>query len=199
MFLKKGINKAKKVIYRRLKNLQSLVSKGYNQNQMSRAPSFSTNPSNNTTKTQQVDNSKRDMSEESCIRRNEVVKAKKSNRVLRSTSKDLNVCHRLFTSNGEKSVRIATKEERVKEENKIGKERGCLIAEKMKELEMADVYNKDHVMDIEEALHYFSLITCPVYQDIVDRFFMEIYSEFLLPQPSASIHNSMRKLHSMRL
>lgn len=179
------------MICRRLKNLQSLVSKGYNQHQMSRAPI----PSNNTTKLQQADN----MSEESCIHHNEVVKAKKSNRVTGSTSKDLNACHKLFTSNGEKSVGIATKEERVKEDNKIGKERRCLIAEKMKELEMADVYNKDHVMDIEEALHYYSLISCPVYQEIVDRFFMEIYSEFLLPQPSASIHNSMRRLHSVRL
>lgn len=125
---------------------------------MCRAPSFNAIPSDHATKMQQVDN--RDMSEESCIRHNEVVKAEKSNRVMRSTSK---------------SVGITTKEERVKEENKIGKERGCLLAEKMKELEMAEVFNKDHVMDIEEALHYYSLITCPVYQDIVDRFFMDMY------------------------
>ncbi|KAL8113846.1 hypothetical protein AgCh_020944 [Apium graveolens] len=192
MFVKKSIYKAKNVICRRLKNLQSLISKGYDQNQ-------NQIPGNNNTKTQQVDKFKRDMSEESCIRCNEVVKAKESNRVTRSTSKDLNVRDRLFTSNEEKSVGITTKEERVKEDNNIEKERGCLIAEKMKEVETLDIYSKDHVTDIEEALHYYSLITCPVYKDIVDRFFMDMYSEFLLAEPSASIHNSTRRLHSMRL
>ncbi|KAK1376015.1 hypothetical protein POM88_032208 [Heracleum sosnowskyi] len=164
MLVKKSIHKVKNVIHKRLKNLRSFVSKGYNQNQMSRVPSFSTIPSNNTTNMQQVDNFNRDMSEESCIRRNEVVKAKKSNSVTRSTAKDLN------------GMSNSRKDERTR-----------------------DVYNKDHVMDIEEALHYYSLITCPVYQDIVDRFFMDIYSEFLLPHPSASIHNSTRRLHSTML
>lgn len=40
---------------------------------------------------------------------------------------------------------------RVKEEKKIAKRRGCISAEKIKELEMVDAYDDDHIIDIEEA------------------------------------------------
>lgn len=197
--LKRSIRKVKIVFHRRLLNIKSLVSKRYNQ--LSRAPSFKSMPSSNNRKVQQVDSLYRDVSEESETDHDEVlVEAKKSNSVTMTIPKDWNVSNRSLRSNADKSVGKSTTEEvRVKEEKKNAKERGCILAEKIKELEMVDAYDDDHIMDIEEALHHYSLLTCPAYQDIVDNFFMDMYSEFLLPEPSASINNSMRRLHSMRL
>ncbi|KAH7572291.1 hypothetical protein ACOSQ2_015628 [Xanthoceras sorbifolium] len=79
-------------------------------------------------------------------------------------------------------------------------ERSCLLAEKLRELEMMDMSNVDHLLDIEEVLHYYSRLTCPAYLEIVDRFFMEMYAEFLAPYSStASSHISSRpKLRSVR-
>ncbi|KAL8043183.1 hypothetical protein ABFX02_09G102200 [Erythranthe guttata] len=70
------------------------------------------------------------------------------------------------------------------------------LARKMKELDMMDVNDMDHVMDVEEVLHYYSRLTCPAYLEIVDNFFVDMYSEFHVPQPSRSVNNSMRKLGS---
>jgi hypothetical protein len=56
--------------------------------------------------------------------------------------------------------------------------RTCLVAQKLKELEMLDMSNVDHLLDIEEVLHYYSRLTCPAYLDIVDKFFMDMYAEF---------------------
>ncbi|KAL3532444.1 hypothetical protein ACH5RR_005965 [Cinchona calisaya] len=56
-------------------------------------------------------------------------------------------------------------------------ERRFLVAKKLKELEMLDNGNVEHVLDIEEVLHYYSRLTCPAYVDIVDKFFMDMYSE----------------------
>lgn len=56
--------------------------------------------------------------------------------------------------------------------------RASLVEERLKELEMMDVSNLEHVLDIEEVLHYYSRLTCPAYVDIVDQFFMDMYSEF---------------------
>lgn len=197
MVLKRSIHQVKNVFHRSLLNIKSLVSKRYNQ--LSRAPSFKSMPSSNKNrKMQQVDNLYRDISEESETDHDEVVEAKKSS-VTKSIPKDSNLSNRRsLRSNAEKSVGKTTREVRVKEEKKIGQRRGCILAEKIKELEMVDAYDDDHIMDIEEALQHYSLLTCPAYQDIVDNFFMNMYSEFLLPEPSASINNSMRRLHSMR-
>ncbi|KAE8699476.1 hypothetical protein F3Y22_tig00110578pilonHSYRG00175 [Hibiscus syriacus] len=73
------------------------------------------------------------------------------------------------------------------------------LAQKMKELEMMDVGDMEHVLDVEEALHYYSRLKSPVYLSIVDRFFMDMYSEFYLPQASASINRSKRRSGSIRL
>ncbi|KAK6914888.1 ATP-dependent helicase, C-terminal [Dillenia turbinata] len=69
-----------------------------------------------------------------------------------------------------------------------------LLSQKMKELEMMDVGNMDHVLDVEEALHYYSRLTCPVYLDIVDKFFLDMYSEFFISPPSLRINSSSRRL-----
>ncbi|KAI3714625.1 hypothetical protein L6452_21583 [Arctium lappa] len=52
----------------------------------------------------------------------------------------------------------------------------CLVTRKLKELEMMDRNNADLVLDIEEVLHYYSRLTCPAYRDIVEKFFVEVYS-----------------------
>ncbi|XP_068343035.1 uncharacterized protein [Pyrus communis] len=80
-----------------------------------------------------------------------------------------------------------------KESRAVG--RGCLVEQKLKELEMLDVSNVDHVLDIEEVLHYYSRLTCPAYLEIVEKFFMEMYSEFFSPAaatPARSVNSGLR-------
>ncbi|KAJ6348189.1 hypothetical protein OIU76_004627 [Salix suchowensis] len=89
-----------------------------------------------------------------------------------------------------------------KAEEKISKnmnESGYVLAQKMKKLEMMDVSNVEHVLDVEEALHYYSRLKSPVYQDLVDEFFTDMYTEFSVPQAAASINSSKRRIESNRL
>ncbi|CAL0322188.1 unnamed protein product [Lupinus luteus] len=74
--------------------------------------------------------------------------------------------------------------------------RFCIVEEKLRELKMLDMSNVDHVLDIEEILHYYSRLTCPIYLEIVDRFFMQMCSEFFGPVWYATPcnDNSMMKL-----
>ncbi|XVE54276.1 hypothetical protein DITRI_Ditri03aG0067800 [Diplodiscus trichospermus] len=76
--------------------------------------------------------------------------------------------------------------------------RSLSVAQKLKELEMMDVSNVDHVLDIEEVLHYYSRLTCPAYLDIVDKFFMDMYTEFSAPPASPKSVNSRPKFLSVR-
>nr|XP_043626062.1 uncharacterized protein LOC122597547 [Erigeron canadensis] len=52
----------------------------------------------------------------------------------------------------------------------------CLVTRKLKELETMEAANVDLVHDIEEVLHYYSRLTCPVYRDIMEKFFVQMYS-----------------------
>ncbi|KAK6153695.1 hypothetical protein DH2020_013334 [Rehmannia glutinosa] len=70
------------------------------------------------------------------------------------------------------------------------------LAQKMKEMEMIDEIDEDHVLDIEEVLHYYSLLSSPAYLEIVDKFLMDMCSEFNLSKPSSSVNSSMRELDS---
>ncbi|XP_057736283.1 uncharacterized protein LOC130951605 [Arachis stenosperma] len=68
--------------------------------------------------------------------------------------------------------------------NRNQKKKDCssfIVEEKLRELEMLDISNVEYVLDIEEVLHYYSRLTCPAYLQIVDSFFMQIYSEFFAP------------------
>lgn len=77
--------------------------------------------------------------------------------------------------------------------------RSWLLAQKLKELEMMDVSNVDHVLDIEEVRHYYSRLTCPAYLDIVEKFFMDMYTEFFGPPGTPRSVNSRKiRLPSMR-
>ncbi|CAA0839071.1 RAD3-like DNA-binding helicase protein [Striga hermonthica] len=83
------------------------------------------------------------------------------------------------------------------------------LARKMKDLEMMNPSDMDHVLDVEEVLHYYSRLKCPTYVEIVDKFFMDMHSEIHVPQPSrsgsmrrhgsTSAHGSMRSLHPIKL
>ncbi|KAK1360167.1 hypothetical protein POM88_044641 [Heracleum sosnowskyi] len=79
------------------------------------------------------------------------------------------------------------------------RERSYILAKKIRELEMLDAYNMDHVFDVHELLHHYSHLTCPVYLDIVDRFFVNMYPDLFLPQPSVHVKKPMRKLHTVKL
>lgn len=74
--------------------------------------------------------------------------------------------------------------------------RNCMVEQKLRELEMLDMSNVDYVLDIEEVLHYYSRLTCPAYLEIVDTFFVEMYSEFFAPSWPATPRsvNSRMKL-----
>ncbi|XP_061338587.1 uncharacterized protein LOC133285392 [Gastrolobium bilobum] len=91
------------------------------------------------------------------------------------------------------------KEKKNKGHSQIGKkeedmnESAHVLAQKMKELEMMDTGDVEHVLDVEEALHYYSRLTSPVYLDIVDKFFSDMHSEYYLPQSSVSIKRSKSK------
>ncbi|KAF7819820.1 hypothetical protein G2W53_025275 [Senna tora] len=81
--------------------------------------------------------------------------------------------------------------------------RVVVVEKKLRELEMLDKGNVDHVMDIEEVLHYYSRLTCPAYLDIVDKFFMELYSEFFAQPPAnnaspASVKSRFKYRSAMR-
>jgi len=54
-----------------------------------------------------------------------------------------------------------------------------MMEKKLREMEMLEMSDVDYVLDIEEVLHYYSRLTCPMYLEIVDRFLMEMYSEFI--------------------
>ncbi|XP_076911264.1 uncharacterized protein LOC143569176 [Bidens hawaiensis] len=56
-------------------------------------------------------------------------------------------------------------------------EKKCLVTKRLKELEILDRNNVDHVLDIQKVIHFYSRITCPTYCEIVEKFFTEMYSE----------------------
>ncbi|XP_062087029.1 uncharacterized protein LOC133793757 [Humulus lupulus] len=70
------------------------------------------------------------------------------------------------------------------------KNKYCLVEEKLKELEMLDVSNVDHVLDIEEVLHYYSRLTCPAYLEIIDKFFVDMFAELFASSTPAHRPNS---------
>ncbi|KAK7389549.1 hypothetical protein VNO78_24690 [Psophocarpus tetragonolobus] len=74
-----------------------------------------------------------------------------------------------------------------------------VLAQKMKTMDMMDGGDLEHVLDIEEALHYYSRLKSPVYLDIVDKFFMDIQSELSVPQPCTSFKPSNKRLGPIRL
>lgn len=132
---------------------------------------------------------------------------KKSTKTMKEAMREDNAASESFTDNTSQSVLKREKGEskqgsyREREKGDVcGRGRHVLLAQKMKELEMMmNVNDVDHVMDIEEALYLYSRLTCPVYVDLLEKFFMDMYSEFFLPKPSLSVNNSMRRLGPVKL
>lgn len=121
---------------------------------------------------------------------------------------------KMFGSNSisrsqESAMEDALQESIYEESSKLRKKEGLssqnknkgahVLAQKMKELDMMDTGDLEHVLDIEEALHYYSRLKSGVYLDIVDKFFMDINSEFTVPQPSARFKHSKGKLGPIQL
>ncbi|CAI8601174.1 unnamed protein product [Vicia faba] len=84
-------------------------------------------------------------------------------------------------------------------QSQLKKNGAHVLAQKMKELDMMDSGDLEHVLDIEEALHYYSRLKSSIYLDIVDKFFTEINSEFIVPHPSISFKNSKERLAPIQL
>ncbi|KAJ0247843.1 hypothetical protein HA466_0162460 [Hirschfeldia incana] len=57
-----------------------------------------------------------------------------------------------------------------------------LVLRKLQEME--EIMNdEEHVLDVGEFLDCYSRLRCPAYLDVVEKFFMEVYSDFFRPQP----------------
>ncbi|KAK4283749.1 hypothetical protein QN277_000669 [Acacia crassicarpa] len=85
------------------------------------------------------------------------------------------------TDNGKRNVMISNKKGRHEDSDSDSIVRNSMIEKKLRELEKLDIGNVEYVLDIEEVLHYYSRLTCPAYLEIVDNFFMQMYSEFFAP------------------
>ncbi|CAA7028626.1 unnamed protein product [Microthlaspi erraticum] len=88
---------------------------------------------------------------------------------------------------------------KVSEPFEEAKRRGDMLAQKMKDLNMVDLRDEDHALDVREALRCYSSIRSPVYLDIVDNFFTDMYYEFSDPRTSSTVNGSRRKAGSFRL
>lgn len=78
-------------------------------------------------------------------------------------------------NNDEKKDSRLIADEEMSEKDVI--QRRCLVTEKLKDLEMIDSDNLDNVQDIEEVLHLYSRLTCPVYIEMFDKFVMDMYAD----------------------
>ncbi|KAI3455428.1 hypothetical protein Pfo_012091 [Paulownia fortunei] len=201
MFLKETLYRTKKFFHKTFRNLKSFILVGYQK--------LSTTPTANpifsggnkiNSKLQELDNFYRSFSKQwDSI---EVVKKKEGQLSPNVQTKEDEQYSKNSTSTADCSGLEDLKEERKasKYSGRKQKESSFMAAEalaqKMKDLEMMDVNDMDHVLDIEEVLHYYSRLNCPSYLEIVDKFFMDMYSEFHVPQPSRSVNSSMRKLGS---
>lgn len=203
MFFRKTIHKTKNFFQNTLQNLKSFLFGDYQKLPKAHPLIPFSISSTNNQKMQHLDNFYREFSEHWDSNSNKVVQKKKKNIMSMKEATGDNASNGNFVNYEMQNAVKNTQEERAREENNNLESylrststsgRGYVFVETMKELEIMDMNDVDHVLDIEEILHYYSRLTCPVYLDLVDTFFMDMYSEFILPQPSASINSSMRRL-----
>ncbi|KAG2298773.1 hypothetical protein Bca52824_035245 [Brassica carinata] len=71
-----------------------------------------------------------------------------------------------------------------------------MLVQKMKDLNMVDLRDVEHASDVQEARRCYSSIRSPVYLDIVEIFFTDMYYEF---SNSSNISGSRRKAGTLRL
>ncbi|CAI8594774.1 unnamed protein product [Vicia faba] len=173
MLLRSSITTTKKFFKTTLKNFKSFFSSGYQ-----KLPK-STSPYNHISYCE-TSNHVMDIDMDMNISNNNGNYTKLCNA---STSKEKNnqVKKREVFENKNNEKRLTLQGEKQKDSSFISKamkeRRFCMVEKKLRELEKLDISNVDYVMDIEEVLYYYSRLTSPTYLEIVDRFFMEMYSD----------------------
>lgn len=89
---------------------------------------------------------------------------------------------------------------RDRDETLFSKPKVELVHQKLKEMEkmMNDdiISDEEHVTDVREFLHCYSRLRYAAYLDVVEHFFMEVYSDFFIPQPLEHTRASVRPRHS---
>lgn len=125
----------------------------------------------------------------------------KMNMISKEPTMEASACNGSFMcfakqSSQKNTYEVTTEEKKNKGSSQEMNKGADIFAQKMKELGMMDPSDLEHVLDIEEALYYYSRLKCPIYLDIVDKFFMNINSEFSVPQPSISFKGSKERLGS---
>ncbi|KAK9690279.1 hypothetical protein RND81_09G117900 [Saponaria officinalis] len=188
MLLKKSIQKTKKFILKTLQNMKNMLFGSYD----SIPRTLFLNPLS-CTSINQSNNHNLD-----------IIYPRFSNR---TTNIEHSMKQNVISEDGHRNALNSSSETRHKIEPKSAQSSSCryandgtyVLAQKMKELDMIEVGDVDHALDVEEALTYYSRLSCPVYVDIVDKFFMDMYEEFLLPQASVSLSSSSRRLGPLKL
>ncbi|KAL0342022.1 UNVERIFIED_CONTAM: hypothetical protein Scaly_1864800 [Sesamum calycinum] len=211
MLIKETLYGTKKFFHRAFTNLKSFILERYQ-----KLPKTPCANSAMKSKLHGVDNFCRSLSQQ-WDNSTETVKKKERHLSPEVQTKGDEQCSKSFKNAGDCSELEHLKEHRKVSKLSSGRKQeessllaAVALAQKMKELEMMDVHDMDHVMDVEEVLHFYSRLTCPEYLEIVDKFFMDMYSEFNVPQASrsssmrklgsaASVHSSMRSLGPLKL
>ncbi|GFP99922.1 hypothetical protein PHJA_002136300 [Phtheirospermum japonicum] len=224
MLIKETIGKTKKLFHKTFKNLKkSLILVKYHEQPTNPTP----NPifpdgkkdNNNNSKSQDVDkNFYRSYSE----KWDDAIEVKKkktkdgqiSSKAQQKTKRDDKISTRSISFADCRGLEAFKEDKNARKyygkKPKASSFRGAdALARKMKDLEMMDANDMDHVLDVEEVLHYYSRLNCPSYVEIVDKFFTDMHSDFNVPQPSrsgsmrklgsASAHSSMRSLAPLKL
>lgn len=221
MQLKESVQNTKKFFHITLQNIKSLFVGGYQK--LSKSSSFKFSCGSTSTRKNRKHQFYADFCNEWECSIEKAVKRKNSGPIImkeamRQEREEEESEDEDLYSSGSNSVKLAksplrNKEVEEKEEKnkkssywrkgeeksqKNKKEDGYALAKKMKELEMIDASDMEQVLDVEEALHYYSRLKSPVYLDIVDKFFTDMYSEFSVPRAPLSLNSSKRRLGSIR-
>ncbi|XP_022887101.1 uncharacterized protein LOC111402994 [Olea europaea var. sylvestris] len=180
MMLQESFYKTKNFVHRTFRNLKSSLSGDYQK--LPKTPRV--NPLFNP-KMQELDNFYRDFSKHWDSGCNKVLKKKKKGFSAKEKRKgdEKSSCNGSYKNDDRKEEKKTDESSTVCQTCMEGKrvEPSSQIvndlAQKMKEMELLDMNDLDHVMDMEEVMHYYSRLTCPLYLDIVDKFFMDVYRE----------------------
>ncbi|XP_058074362.1 uncharacterized protein LOC131223091 [Magnolia sinica] len=206
MLLKNPITRAKKLFHKNLRRFKTSLSKGYQK--LPITPSF--NPCS-CIDSSNLNHSFRDLNNsfhtDPCTDNDEKKMTTTTKRKLKikDLTKDVQFNDRECLRSGS-FMKFASRRYSEKSDRLTGQEivegagsssrrlrfHACrIVSERLKELERIEVSDVDHVLDVEEVLHYYSRITCPLYVDIFNKFFLEMFGELL---PQTSLGNISRRI-----
>ncbi|XP_004503436.1 uncharacterized protein [Cicer arietinum] len=186
MLLRSSISKYKKFFQKTLNKFKSLFSPNYQKLPKTKVRVIDNNRSYNN----ELEKFYKDFTEKCDSEKGKSRKRNKKKIVLPSSSeKQEEKIHNLVGLKNEMEKREEIEEDQRNKRRLIhqkGKKQDSssmlkcksMMEKKLKELEMMEMSNVDYILDIEEVLHYYSRLTSPAYLEIVDKFFMEMYSEF---------------------